>query len=88
MLWLVLHDTLNITSLFLLRLEYAEIITDFIVLQVCNLPGIRMYNDFYSFKVISSILIFRTKEFKSKKEYLKLKNEIIYILIFIIFIND
>lgn len=47
-----------------------------------------MYNDFYSFKVISSILIFRTKEFKSKKEYLKLKNEIIYILIFIIFIND
>lgn len=34
--------------------EY-EIISDFIVFQVCNLPGIHMYNDFYSFKVISSI---------------------------------
>lgn len=51
MLWLVLYDTLNIMSLFLLILEYAEIISDFIVLQICNLPGIRMYNDFYSLKV-------------------------------------
>lgn len=33
-----------------------EIISDFIVFQVCNLPGIHMYNDFYSFKVISSIV--------------------------------
>lgn len=38
----MLYDTLNITSLFLLILEYAEIISDFIVLQVCNLPGIRI----------------------------------------------
>lgn len=78
MLWLVLYDTLNITSLFLLILEYAEIISDFIVLQVCNLPGIRMYN-FYSFKVISSILY--SVEKNLNRRYLKLEKKIIYILI-------